>query len=157
MNTVSTYSGHVFSAFLITPFLKNIWSLDLLETDAHNVSILTDNGIFPAIILIHIGFTVYPLFISVSLTETSFYESNTISFFVAFFHMAINMFKKIEQRSTYVHTPLNLIFLICNITSNSYVVLKLFQPDGGTQSSLCKHFSISWHRHSLMASSFNHI
>ena len=87
---------------------QKIWSLDLLETDAHNVSILTDNGIFPAIILIQIGFTVYPLLISVSLTEISFYESNTVSFLVSFFHMAINMFKKIEQRSTYVrksHRP----------------------------------------------------
>ena len=101
-------------------------SFDLLETDAHNVSILTGNGILPAII----GFTVYPLLISVSLTETSFYESNTISFLVSFFHMSINMFKKIEQRSTNVRKPLNLIFLICAITSKRYVVLKIFKPDG---------------------------
>ena len=143
MNTVSTSSGHVFSAFSITPFLKNIWSLDLLETGAHNVSILTGNGVSPAIILIQIGFTVYHLLISVSLTETIFYESNTISILVSFLHMSINMFKKIEQRSTYVHKLLNLIFLICAITSNRYVVLELFKPDGGTLSSLFKHFSIS--------------
>ena len=157
MNTVSTSSGHVFSAFSITPFPKKIWSLDLLETDADNVSILTDNGIFPAIILIQIGFTVNPLLISESLTEISFYESNTVSFLVSFFHMAINMFKKIEQRSTYVRKPFNLIVLICAITSNRYVVLKLFKPDGGTLSSLFKHFSSSWHRYSLMASSLNHL
>ena len=157
MNTVSTSSGHVFSAFSITPFLKNIWSLDLLETGAHNVSILTGNGIFPAIILIQMGFTVYPLLISVSLTDTSNYESNTISFLVSFLHMAINMFKKIEQRSTNVRKPLNLIFLIIAITSNRYFVLKLFKPDGGTLSSLFKHFYISWHGHSLMNSSLNHL
>ena len=119
---------------------KNL--LNLLKTDAQKVSILTDNGIyvFPAIILIQIGFTVHPIFISVSLTETSFYHSNTISFLVSFFHMAINMLKKIEQRSTYVSKPLNLIFLICAITSNRYIVLKLFKPHGGTLSSLFKHF-----------------
>ena len=134
-------------------FSQKNCSLELLETDAHNVSILTDNGIFPAIILIQIGFTEYPLLISVS----SFYESNTVSFLVSFFHMAINMFIKIEQRSTYVRKPLNLIVLICAITSTRYVVLKLFKPDGGTLSSLFKHFSSSWHRYSLMASSLKHL
>ena len=118
------------------------------------MSILTDNGIFPAIKLIQKGFTVYPLLISVSLIETSFYESKHNSFLVSFLHMSINMFKKIEQRSTNERKPLNLIFLICAITSNMYVVLK---PDGGTLSSLFKHFSIPWHRHSLMASSINHL
>ena len=127
-------------------------SLNLLETDAHTVSILACNGVSPAIILIQIGFTVYPLLISVSLTETSFYESNTRSLLVSFLHMAINMFKKIEQRSTNVHKPLDLIFLIFAITSTRYVVLQLFKPDGGTLSSLFKHFSISLQRHSLMAS-----
>ena len=105
------------------------------------------------------AFTVYPLLISGSLAETSFYKSNTRYILVMFLHMAIKMFKKIEQRSTNVRTLLNLNFLIFTITSTSlrYVVLKLFQPDGGTLSSLFKHFSISGHRHSLMASSLNHL
>ena len=85
--------------------------------------------------LIKIGFTVYRLLISVSLIETSFYESNTISTLVSFLHMAINMLKNIEQRSTNVRKPLNLIILILVITSTRYVVLKLFKSDGGTLSS----------------------
>ena len=64
-----------------------------------------------------IGFAVETLLISLSLTYSSFYESNTRCFLVSFLHIASNMFKKIEQRSTNVRKPLNLIFLTIVITS----------------------------------------
>ena len=131
--------------------------LGLIETDAHNVFILTGNGVSPAIILIQIGFTVYPLLISVSLIETSFMNQTQDLFLFLFLHMAINMLKKIDQRATNVRKPLNLIILIFAITSTRYGAFMLFKPDGGTLSSQFKDFfSISWHMQSLMASLLNH-
>ena len=94
LNTITT-SGHIFAAFSIRPFLKNICSLALLETDAQNVSMLTGSGVSSAIILISIGFIVGLLPFSVSLTEPSLYESNTRSILVAFLHIASNMVKKV--------------------------------------------------------------
>ena len=81
---------------------------------------------------IPIGFIVDLLLLSVSLTEPSLFESNTSSIFVSFLHMARNMFKKLKQKSANVRKPLTLIFLIFAITSTRYVVLLLFQPEGGT-------------------------
>ena len=88
---------------------------------------------------ISIGF-ITDLFISVSLTKPSLYESNTSSIFVSFLHMASNMFKKVEQKSANDRKPLVLIFLTFVIRSTRHVVLILFQPEGGTISSLVKHF-----------------
>ena len=92
---------------------------------------------------ISICFIVNLLLLIVSLTEPFLFESNTHSIFVSFLHMASNMFKKVEQKSANVRKPLILIFLTFGITSTRYVVLILFQPEGGTISSLVKHFSIS--------------
>ena len=89
---------------------------------------------------ISIGFIVDLVLLSVSLTEPSLFKSNTSSIFVSFLHMASNMFKKVEQKSANVRKLLTLIFLTFAITSTMYVVLLLFQPEGGTISSLVKHF-----------------
>ena len=138
--------GYIFAAFSIMPFLKNIWNLTLLATDAQNLSMLTGSGVSSAIILISIGFIVDLLLRSVSSTEPSLYESNTRSILVAFLHMASNMFKKDEQKSVNVRKTLILIFLSFAITSARYFVVMLVQPEGGTISSMFKHFSIPWHR-----------
>ena len=90
--------------FQLRLFSKRHLKLGLIETDAHNVSILTGNGVSPAIIMIQIGFTVYHLLISVSLIETSFMNQTQDLFLILFLHMAINMLKKIDQRATNVRT-----------------------------------------------------
>ena len=104
---------------------------------------LTGSGVSSVIILISIGFIVDLLLLYESLTEPSLYESNTRSILVAFLHMPSNMFKKVEQKSVNVRKTLIRTFLTFAITSTRYVVLMLFQAEGGTISSLFKHFSIS--------------
>ena len=54
---------------------------------------------------ISIGFIVDLLLLSVSLTETSLYESYTSSIFVSFLHMASNMYKKVEQSQQMLANP----------------------------------------------------
>ena len=115
---------------------------------------LTGIGVSSAIILISLGLLVDLLLLSVFLTEPSLYESNARSIFVAFLHMASNMFKKVEQRSANVRKPWILIFLTFAITSTRYVVIMLFQPEGVHCSNIFPFHDIE---HSKLASSFNHL
>ena len=65
--------------------------------------------------------------------------------------MASNMFKKVEQRSANVRKPWIIIFLTSAITSTRYVVIMLFQPEGGiTNVQTLFHFM-------TLAFSFNHL